>query len=137
MAVSTIRWMYCRFYYENLKSRSKFIKRMGVTGDSIPRARASLLPQYHDCKFPLPLIGILNPGLFLSLAALSGSKIFDTCYNGKRCTGMLLCYLDGQIKVLGQWNASNSWGHCCIYGGSGAKIPDIYFRMSKSRDRRL
>jgi hypothetical protein len=111
--------------------------RLGVTGnDSLIRA-APLPPQYHNCDFPSPPIRSPNAGLFLSIAVLSSFARVDVCHVNKRCTGMLIRYLDSHTEVLGQWHASSASQHSCIYNSSGPAITKIYFGMSKSGDRQI
>ncbi len=104
--------------------------RLGVIGDGITARAAPLPPQYHNCGFPSPPIGSPNAGLFLSFAILSDLERVDVCHVDKRCTGMLIRYLDGHTVVLGQWRATSQCS--CIYDGSGPSITNIYFRVSKS-----
>jgi hypothetical protein len=123
-------------YYENVKSGTT-ITRLGVIGDSTTVRAAPLPPQYHDCGFPSPPIGRPNAGLFLSVAVLSGLERVDVCYIDKRCTGMLIHYLNGHTTVLGQWHASCVSQCSCIYNCSGPSITKIYFRMLKSGDHQI
>jgi len=124
------------FYYENVNSGTT-IMRLGVTGDGTAARAAPLPPQYHNCNFPSPPIGSPNAGLFLSFAVLSSLDRVDVCYVDKRCTGMLIRYLDSHAVVLGQWHASSASQCSCIYNSSGPSITNIYFRISKSRDRQI
>jgi len=117
------------FYYENVDSGTT-IMRLGVTGDSNTTRAAPLLPRYQNCDFPSPPIGSPNAGLFLSVAALSGLEKVDVCQIGKRCTGMLMHYLNGLVLVLGQWHASCVSHRYCIYNNNGRNIINIYFELS-------
>jgi hypothetical protein len=110
--------------------------RLGVVGGS-PTARAApLLPQYHNCDAPSPIVGP-NAGLFLSVAVLSNFQRVDVCRINNRYTGMLLHYFDGHTAVLGQWQISSVSCCSCIYNNSGPSISDIYFRLSKSGDHQI
>ena len=123
------------FYYESVNS-STTIMRLGVTGDGTTRRAAHLPPRYHNCDCPSPPIGTPGAGLFLSVAVLSSLERVDICHVDKRCTGMLIRYLDSRTVVLGQWNTYPS-RYSCIYNGSEPGITKIYFRMSKFGDRQI
>lgn len=123
-------------YYENVSS-GRTIMRLGVIGDGTTTRAAPLTPQYHNCDFPSPPIGTPNAGLFLSFAVLSGLERVDVCYVDKRCTGMLIRYVDSHTVALGQWHTSCVSQCFCIYNSSGPSSTKIYFRMSKTRDRQI
>ena len=116
------------FYYKNIDSGTT-IMRLGVIGDSTTARATTLLPRYYNCDFPSPSIGSPNAGLFLSVAALSGLDKVDVCRIDKRCTGMLIHYVNSLILVLGQWHASCISHYHCIYDNNGPSITNIYFKL--------
>ncbi len=118
-------------FYEDTSPRTA-IMRLGVISDGTPARAASLQPQYHNCNLPSPSIGSPNSGLFLSIAVFTGLKRVDLCHINKRCTGMLIHYIDGLTRVLGQWHTSHGSQHSCIYNGNEPDITKIYFEMAAS-----
>ncbi|CAI7617083.1 unnamed protein product [Penicillium pancosmium] len=60
-------------------------------------------PDFSCCR---PETSRLNASVweqFSSYAIFDNVTCVDTCSMGVRCTGMILTYLDGSQKVLGQW----------------------------------
>ncbi|KAH9208844.1 hypothetical protein DL95DRAFT_32875 [Leptodontidium sp. 2 PMI_412] len=123
-------------YYENVKS-GMTIMRLGVIGDGTAPGATPLQPQYHNCGFPSPPIGAPNAGLFLSFAVLHGLERVDVCRVKNRCTGLMIHYLSGRTSVLGQWHASCAPQSSCIYDSHGPAITNIYFEMSRCKDRQI
>jgi hypothetical protein len=123
-------------YYENVKAGITIL-RLGATGDGTTQRVGPLNPQYHNCGFPSPPIGTPNAGLFLSFAALHGLERVDMCRIENRCTGLLIHYLSGRTSVLGQWHVSCASQRSCIYDSDCPVVSNIYFEMSRYRDRHI
>lgn len=122
------------FYYEKVEAGLSIL-RLGVTGDGTSAQARPLYPQYYNCGFPSPPIGTPNAGLFLSFAALRGLERVDMCRIENRCTGLLIHYLGGRTSVLGQWRVSCASQRSCIYDSDCPAASNIYFEMSRYKDR--
>lgn len=81
---------------------------LGVVDDGESTSTALESPQYYECPVPNPPIASPNVGLFISVAMLRDLKSAELCYDGNRCTGMVVHDNEGQTTVLGQWRTSSS-----------------------------
>jgi hypothetical protein len=105
--------------------------RLGVLSDGLVTSPTADPPVYF-CAVQLPTIAGPNAGLFLSVANLQGAERINTCYVGKRCTGLLIHYLQKASVVLGQWYSNNA-RHSIIYERSQGEPRTIYFKMTSAR----
>ena len=123
------------FYYENPYWTT--IMRFGIISDGTTARPPPLPPLYHLSDVPLPLITSPSAGLFLSFASMNGLEKVELSFDNKRCTGMLVHYLDGLTAVLGQWRTTSLSQYSSIYNSNWPNITHIYFKMSKFRDRQI
>ena len=71
-------------------------------------------------------------GIFRSEASFRDVDAVEVCYQGGRCTGILIRYRDQSEATLGQWDDDNGPSSCTIYKSSKhGDLDNICFKLSK------
>jgi hypothetical protein len=69
-------------------------------------------------------------GFHVSTARLDALSVIIVCRVGDRCVGMQMQYLDGDMKVLGQWYPETESSYSCFFDNSQVSLKSLCFEST-------
>jgi hypothetical protein len=119
-------------YFEN----SSRIRNIGVSSDHESPLAPPVRPTYSVYQHMPFDVGALCHGAFkqhgfhVSTARLDALSVITICRVGDRCVGMQMQYLDGDMKVLGQWYPETESSYSCIFDNSQVYLKSLCFEST-------